>query len=190
MTGTLYFTCHGGALKTKSGGSLFQSGHNDIPIKQSRSQLITGVACGGKQIPRHERGSARRHPALRKKHCGASVCFRPACSSYLPEKVDGMKERGRSREMRRRGGQKLVYMIALQEVCRGSRGQGSRAPGVTLCDYEVQNSCKRNIYSVFCLALKAHYKIVMSIQLSRCRGLQRRHNMGREIISAGVILTL
>ncbi len=68
---------------TKSKG-LFHRSHNDIPIKQSQSQLITGVACRGKQIPRHETGSVRQHPALRKKHCSTSACFCPTCSSYLP----------------------------------------------------------------------------------------------------------
>lgn len=117
--GTLYFTCLGGALKknNKERGSLFQSSHNDIPIKQSRSQLITGVACRGKQIPRHERGSVRQYPVLRKKHCSASVCFRPACSSYLPENVDGMKEQGRSTEMSSRRVQQLIYVIS-QHRCR------------------------------------------------------------------------
>lgn len=107
-------SCPGGALnKTKSTewGDLFHS-HSDIPIKQAQSQLITGVACRGKQIPRHETVCVQQHPALREKHSSASVCFCPACSSYLPESVDDVEEQGTSIEMRSGRGQQLICLIA------------------------------------------------------------------------------
>lgn len=51
--------------KHKERGRLFHSSHNGIQIKQSQSQLITGVACRGKHKPRHETGSVEQYPALK-----------------------------------------------------------------------------------------------------------------------------
>lgn len=79
---------------------MFHSSHNNIPIKQSQSQLITGVACGGKQIPRHESGSVEQYPALRKKHCSVSVCFSPGVFQ-LPSLFGDKKELGGRWGMRR-----------------------------------------------------------------------------------------
>ena len=125
--------------KNKERGILFQSDYNDIPIKQSESQLITGVACWGKQIPRHETGSVWKYPALRKKHCSASVCFRLTCSSYLPENKDDKKEQGGCADVKSR--REPWLFVWLSTIHTGSIlwalwESRSKTPGYSLNNYE------------------------------------------------------
>lgn len=127
-------------MKIQQGGSLFQSSHSDIPIKQSASQLITAGARREKQIPRHETRSVWWFPALmgkKTKQCCTSFCFCLSCSSYLPEYVNVVKKKqGISKEVSWRG--RAVANLfdchqSLQEVSHepsGNGGQRSQTPGV------------------------------------------------------------
>lgn len=141
-------SCLAGTLKKKNHkewGSLFHSSHNDIPIKQSQSQLITGVARRGKQITRHETGSVQQYPALRKKHSSASACFCPPVfqiHSLFSKKVDAEKEQRavhRTEEQERVVVNLFDCQPSIQEVSNGpcgSQGQRSQNPGVLLRNYE------------------------------------------------------
>lgn len=145
----------------KERGSLFHSSHNDIPIKQSQSQLITGMACTGKQIPRHETGSVERYPALRKKTLQRFRLFLPAVfhlPSLFSEKMCMIRNREggwRNEEQERAVANLFDCQLSIQEVSNGpcgSQGQRSQTPGVLLNNGEgtrVQNLCKTKQIFIF-----------------------------------------
>lgn len=114
-----FFFCLCERLRKQTGvvrreGHLFQSSHNDIPLKLLLRQLISYVACRGRQIPRHETGFCVAASCLiekKTKNKATSACFCPVCSSYFPATVNGVKERGRSKESSSGWEQEIICLI-------------------------------------------------------------------------------